>query len=164
MLVFLFLSLSLETFKMFTLPVIHFKYSKPTRTYCIAQRTPLNIMWQPGWEGRMDTYLCIESLCCPLEILTTLISYILQYKMKSLIKKNVYLIYLGIWKFTCPCCLLWKEYFPLKLPLALDIAKLALCSTPGSHPWRLRKDRELWTPSPCLTCQTVGLKWRLGSD
>ena len=88
MLVFLFLSLSLETFKMFTLPVIHFKYSKPTRTYCIAQRTPLNIMWQPGWEGRMDTYLCIESLCCPLEILTTLISYILQYKMKSLIKKK----------------------------------------------------------------------------
>ena len=23
----------------------------PTRTYCIAYRTLLNIMWQPGWEG-----------------------------------------------------------------------------------------------------------------
>ena len=90
MLVFLFLCL--ETFKMFTLRVIHFKYSKPTRTYCIAQQTLLNIMWQPGGERRMDTYLCIESLCCPLEILATLlITYILQYKMKSLIKKNVYI-------------------------------------------------------------------------
>ena len=22
----------------------------PTRTYCIAQGTLLNVMWQPGWE------------------------------------------------------------------------------------------------------------------
>ena len=33
-----------------------------TRTYCIAQGTLLNVMWQPGWEGSLgenghvDTY------------------------------------------------------------------------------------------------------------
>ena len=26
---------------------------QPTRTYCIAQRTLLNIMCQPGWEGSL---------------------------------------------------------------------------------------------------------------
>ena len=25
----------------------------PTRTYCIAQGTLLNVMWQPGWEGSL---------------------------------------------------------------------------------------------------------------
>ena len=24
-----------------------------TRTYCIAQGTLLNVMWQPGWEGSL---------------------------------------------------------------------------------------------------------------
>jgi len=24
-----------------------------TRTYCIAQGTLLNVMWQPGWEGHL---------------------------------------------------------------------------------------------------------------
>ena len=26
----------------------------PTRTYCIAQGTLLNVMWQPGWEGSLE--------------------------------------------------------------------------------------------------------------
>ena len=40
-----------------------------TRTYCIAQGTLLNVMWQPGWEGSLGengyryTYMA-ESLCC----------------------------------------------------------------------------------------------------
>ena len=25
----------------------------PTRTYCIAQGTPIGVMWQPGWEGSL---------------------------------------------------------------------------------------------------------------
>ena len=36
-----------------------------------------HVMWQPGWEGvwgRMDARLCMTaSLCCPLEIITTLL-------------------------------------------------------------------------------------------
>ena len=26
---------------------------KKSHTYCIAQGTLLNVMWQPGWEGRL---------------------------------------------------------------------------------------------------------------
>ena len=38
-----------------------------------AQGTLLNIMQQPGWDGRMDTRICVaESLCCPPETITTL--------------------------------------------------------------------------------------------
>ena len=48
-----------------------------TKTYCIAHRTLLNIMWQPGWEGfcgRMDTCICMtESLCSSPETTTTLL-------------------------------------------------------------------------------------------
>ena len=33
------------------------------RSYCIAQRTLLNVMWQPGWEGSLGEngyiYICI---------------------------------------------------------------------------------------------------------
>ena len=50
-----------------------------TRTCCIAHRTLLNVMWQPGWEGswgRMDTCICVaELLCCPPETITWLIGY-----------------------------------------------------------------------------------------
>ena len=40
------------------------KLLKPTRTYCKAQRTLLNVTWQPGQEQRMDTCIHMaESLC-----------------------------------------------------------------------------------------------------
>ena len=50
------------------------------RTYCIAQGTLLNVMWQLDGKGvwkRMDTCICMaESLCCPPETITTsLIGY-----------------------------------------------------------------------------------------
>ena len=35
---------------------------KPTQTSCIAHRTLLSVMWQPGWEEsleRMDTCICM---------------------------------------------------------------------------------------------------------
>ena len=55
------------------------KSLKPTRTYCKAQRTLLNVMWQPGWEGRMETCIYMaESLCWAPEtinITTLLIGY-----------------------------------------------------------------------------------------
>jgi len=42
-----------------------------------GQRTLLNVMWQPEWEerlGRMDSCVYMaESLCCPLESVTTLL-------------------------------------------------------------------------------------------
>ena len=48
-----------------------------TKSYCIAQGTLLNGMWQRGWEGswrRMDMCICMaESLCCPPEITTILL-------------------------------------------------------------------------------------------
>jgi len=31
--------------------LLYFKWI--TRTYCIAQGTLLNVMWQPGWEGSL---------------------------------------------------------------------------------------------------------------
>ena len=47
------------------------------RTYCTAQGTLLNVMWQPGREGslgRMDTCMCmVESLCSPLQTITMLL-------------------------------------------------------------------------------------------
>ena len=46
-------------------------------TYCIAQGTLLNIMWQHGWDevwGIIDTCKCMaESLCCTPETITTLL-------------------------------------------------------------------------------------------
>lgn len=29
----------------------------PTRTYCIAHETPLNVMWQPGGEGGLESHI-----------------------------------------------------------------------------------------------------------
>ena len=50
---------------------------QPTRTYCIAQGTLLNIVQQPKWEKiwkRIDTCVCVtESLCCTPETNTTLL-------------------------------------------------------------------------------------------
>ena len=61
-------------------------------TYCIAQGTLLNIMWQPRWKGnwgRMDTCVCVaQSLCCALETITVNWLYFnLQYKIKFKINK-----------------------------------------------------------------------------
>ena len=62
----------------------------------IAQGTLRNVMWQPGWEGslRENGYMHTNagSLCCPLEIITTLLicyTPILNKKFrgKSLFKK-----------------------------------------------------------------------------
>ena len=51
---------------------------QPTRTHCIAQRTLLNVVWQPGWQGvlgRMDPCLCMaESLCYSSETVTMLLT------------------------------------------------------------------------------------------
>ena len=66
------------------------------RSYCIAQRTLLNVTWQRGWEGswrRMDTRICVtEFLCCSPESITMLlIGYfccLLQYKIKYLKKRR----------------------------------------------------------------------------
>ena len=35
-------------------------------TYCIAQGTLLNIMWQPGWEESLgeDGYMCVRVYVC----------------------------------------------------------------------------------------------------
>ena len=34
----------------------------------------LNVLWQPGWEGRIDTCICMaESLCCSPDTTTTLL-------------------------------------------------------------------------------------------
>ena len=38
----------------------------PSRVFCIAQRTLLNVMWQPGWEGSLgENGYIAESLCYP---------------------------------------------------------------------------------------------------
>ena len=41
------------------------------RTYCIAQGTLLNALWQPKWEGnskKMDICIClVDSFCCTVE-------------------------------------------------------------------------------------------------
>ena len=49
------------------------------RTYCIAQGTRLNVMWQPGWEGSLGEngymFICVpKSLHCPPETITTLLT------------------------------------------------------------------------------------------
>ena len=37
---------------------------QPTRTYCIAHGTLLNVMWQPGWEGSWERmYICMGFPC-----------------------------------------------------------------------------------------------------
>ena len=47
----------------------------PTRTTWVAQGTPLDVMWQSGWE-RIDTCECMaESLCRSPETIRTLIGY-----------------------------------------------------------------------------------------
>ena len=40
------------------------------RSYCIAQGTLHNTIWQPEWEGTLFT---TESLCYPPETITTLL-------------------------------------------------------------------------------------------
>ena len=67
------------------------KSLKPTRTYCKAQRTLLNVMWQPGWEGRMDTcYVWLSHSAGHLKLLISqhCQSTVLQYKIKSF-KKHI---------------------------------------------------------------------------
>ena len=36
-------------------------HTQPTRTYCTAQETLLDVMWQPGWEGSLgeNRYMCM---------------------------------------------------------------------------------------------------------
>ena len=63
------------------------------RTYSIAQRTPLSVMWMPGWERvwkKMDMCICMtEFLCCLPETITTLsISYTPVQNKKCNIKKG----------------------------------------------------------------------------
>ena len=54
-----------------------------------AHGTLQNVMGQPGWEGSLDTCICMaESLCHPPETITTLLITILQYKIKSFL--NMY--------------------------------------------------------------------------
>ena len=70
-----------------------------TRTYCIAHKTLLNVMWQSGWEGSfrengyMYIYGWVPSLVLPETITTLLIGYtpIQNIKLK---KKLIFLIYL----------------------------------------------------------------------
>ena len=61
-------------------------------TYCRAQGTLLNVMWQPGWErssGRMDTCICmIKSLCCLLETTTALLIDSIPIQNKKFFKKR----------------------------------------------------------------------------
>ena len=56
-----------------------FKMDNQQGLNCIAQGTLLNVMWQPGWKGSLGenrTRLCMaESVCCPPEIITSLIDY-----------------------------------------------------------------------------------------
>ena len=40
--------------------------------YCIAQRTLLNVLWQPGWKEHLGECVA-EFLCCPPETITTLL-------------------------------------------------------------------------------------------
>ena len=51
--------------------------ARPTRTYCVAYRTLLNVMWQLGWEGslgRMSTCIFMaEPLCYSPKTITTFI-------------------------------------------------------------------------------------------
>ena len=42
--------------------------NQPTRTCCIAHRTLLNVMWQPGRERSLGA----ESLCCSPETMSML--------------------------------------------------------------------------------------------
>ena len=62
---------------------------KSTRTYCIAQGSLLNVMWQPGYEGslgRMHTCICMMSpFAVHLKLSQHCLSATLQYKIKGLI-------------------------------------------------------------------------------
>ena len=97
-------------------------YSKripSTRTYCIAQGTILDVIWQLGWVGvwgRMDTYTCMaESLhCSPQTITTLLIGYtpIQNKKLKVWKKRDVFwcgpfLKYLWNLLQYCFCLMFW---------------------------------------------------------
>ena len=61
-------------------------------TYCRAQGTLLNVMWQPRWErssGRMDTRICMaKSLCCLLETITALLIDSTPIRNKKFFKKR----------------------------------------------------------------------------
>ena len=71
----------------------------------------LNVMWQPGWEGSLaenDTYICMtETLCCSLEIITTLF---ISYTSKQNKKVFVCLFFLIVLERTA-----WKERSRTKL-------------------------------------------------
>ena len=78
-----------------------------TRTYYIAQRTLLNVMWQPGWERNLQENGCIyiymaESLHCSPETITTFIwNYynIVNWLYSSInwkAKKNLLHLYLSL--------------------------------------------------------------------
>ena len=63
----------------YTLPYLKWK-TNGRITYYIAQGALFNVMWQPGWEGRVGEngymYIMAESFCCLLEtIITLLIGY-----------------------------------------------------------------------------------------
>ena len=44
-----------------TCPHCYIQNGKPTRTYCVAQGTLLNVTWQPGREGSLgeNGYMCM---------------------------------------------------------------------------------------------------------
>ena len=61
--------------------LLYLKWTTSKVVLYIAQGTMLNVVGQSGWRGvwgRMDTGICVtESICCPREIITTLlISYV----------------------------------------------------------------------------------------
>ena len=149
MLVFLFLSFSPETFILFTLPVIHFKYSKPTRTYCIAQWTLLSIMWQPGWEGRMDTDLCMaEALCFPLETLVVNQLYTPVQNKKFNIKK---MFTLYVWEFKNLLATV-KGLFSIWTAPCLGYSKTGSCVPPPVLTQGGRERSRNFEPPPRASC------------
>ena len=46
---------------------------QPARTYCTAQVALLPVTWKPGWEGSLDTWVCMtEALQHAPETITAL--------------------------------------------------------------------------------------------
>ena len=62
-------------------------------TYCIAQGTLLNVMWQPGWEGSLgeNVYMCawLGYFAGHLKQSQHCLSAVLQHKIKNLRKERV---------------------------------------------------------------------------
>ena len=98
--------------------------------------TLLSVMWQPGWEGslgEMDTWLWMaESLCCPPEIITTLVIYYTPIRNKKLrkeklicyirvyiLKRNPVFSFIHVVFNTTPIILLlWRVFIPKVMILA----------------------------------------------